>query len=267
MNMFIHEWKSLRKSAIVWTLAMIALAALYLSIYPSVASDAEDFKKLLGSYPESVRAMLGIDLDRIASILGLYSMVFSIIVLCGAIQAMNLGVSILTKESRERTADFLLVKPVSRAKIVSSKLVAAVLILIATNLVFYAAAFLIANGVKTEDFSAKLFMLIHLTLFFVQLMFLAIGMASSVFFAKLRSVLPLSLGVVFGLYLIGALLASGEDKELIRFISPFKYFEPSYVLAHAGYETPYLIAAAVIIGVAVALSYTVYLNKDVHAVS
>ncbi|CAM4490600.1 hypothetical protein U9M73_02790 [Paenibacillus phoenicis] len=47
MNMVMHELKSLRKSAFVWTLEMIALAALYLSIYPSLASDAEDFKKLL----------------------------------------------------------------------------------------------------------------------------------------------------------------------------------------------------------------------------
>ncbi|MGG1614141.1 hypothetical protein [Paenibacillus phoenicis] len=77
---------------------------------------------------------------------------------------------------------------------------------------------------QNGGFQQKLFLLIHMTLFFVQLMFLAIGMASSVFFAKLRSVLPLSLGVVIGLYLIGALLASGEDKEMIRFISPFKYF-------------------------------------------
>lgn len=267
MNMVLHELKSMRKSAIVWTCAMIALAALYLSIYPSVASDALDFKKLLGSYPESVQAMLGIDLDTVTSILGLYSMIFSFIALCGAIQAMNLGVSILTKESRERTADFLLVKPVSRAQVVNSKLLAALLILAATDIVFYAATSLIANGVKIEDFSQKLFLMINLTLLFVQLMFLAIGMASSVFFTKLRSVLPLSLGVVFGLYLIGALLATGEDKEVLRFVSPFKYFEPSYILAHAGYETPYLIAGFVIVVVAMALSYAVYLKKDIHAVS
>ncbi|GJM78595.1 ABC transporter permease [Paenibacillus timonensis] len=267
MNMVLHELKSMRKSTIVWTCAMVALAAIYLSIYPSMASDAVDFKKLLGSYPESVQAMLGIDLDTITSILGLYSMVFSFIALCGAIQAMNLGVSILTKESRERTADFLLVKPVSRARIVSSKLLAAVLLLIVTDVVFYAATSLIANSVKTEDFSLKLFLLINLTLFFVQLMFLAIGMAASVFFSKLRSVLPLSLGVVFGLYLIGALLATGEDKEVMRFVSPLKYFEPSYILAHAGYETPYLIAGAVIVVAGVALSYAVYLKKDIHAVS
>lgn len=44
-----------------------------------------------------------------------------------------------------------------RAKIISSKLLAAMLLLIATNIVFYAAAFLIANGVKTEDFSKSCF--------------------------------------------------------------------------------------------------------------
>ncbi|TLS48915.1 ABC transporter permease [Paenibacillus antri] len=267
MNMYMHELKSMRKSALVWTCAMIALAAIYLSLYPSLASDAEDFKNLLGSYPETVRAMLGIDLDTITSILGLYSMIFSFIALCGAIQAMNLGVSILSKETRERTADFLLVKPVSRAAIVSAKLLAACSIIIAVDTVFYLAASIIANGVKTEDFSQTLFFLINLTLFFIQLMFLAIGMAVSVFFAKLRSVLPLSLGVVFGLYMIGALLAAGKEEGAARFLSPFKYFNTTYILAHAGYETPYLVASAVVIVAAVALGYIVYLKKDIPSVS
>src|SRR5665647_1887909 len=102
MNMYLHELKSLRKSAIIWLCAMIALAALYFSIYPGIAADAENFKKLLSGYPESVRAMLGISLEGITSILGFYSMVFSFITLCGAIQAMNVGVSILSKETRER---------------------------------------------------------------------------------------------------------------------------------------------------------------------
>ncbi|MGG6314463.1 ABC transporter permease subunit [Paenibacillus macerans] len=267
MNMYVHELKSMRKSALVWTCAMIALAAIYLSIYPSMASDAVDFKKLLGSYPEAVREMLGIDLDTITSILGLYSMIFSFIVLCGAIQAMNLGVSILTKESRERTADFLLVKPVSRASIVTAKLVAAFSIIVATDVVFYAVTSIIAGGVKTEDFSQKLFFMINLSLFFIQLIFLAIGMAASVFFAKLKNVLPLSLGVVFGLYMIGALVASGKEDRAARYISPFKYFDNTFIMAHARYETPYLIAGALIVVAAVALSYIVYLKKDIHAVS
>ncbi|WP_438445063.1 ABC transporter permease subunit [Gorillibacterium sp. sgz5001074] len=267
MNMVWHELKSMRKSALIWACAMSALAAIYLSLYPSISKDAEDFRKLLGGYPESVRAMLGINLDMITTILGLYSMIFSFIVLCGAIQAMNLGVSILTKETRERTADFLLVKPVSRASIVSAKLLAAFSILVVTELLFNAVTSVLAGSIQTGDFSYKLFLLINLTLFFIQLIFLAIGMAVSVFFSKLRNVLPLSLGVVFGLYMIGALLAAGKEAGAVRLLSPFRYFDNTYILAHAGYEVPYLIAGTVIVGAAVVLSYAVYMRKDIHAVS
>jgi ABC-2 type transport system permease protein len=245
---------------------MIALALLYFSIYPSIANEVEDFKKLLGNYPASVRAMLGISLDNITSLLGFYSMVFSFVTLCGTIQAMNLGVSILSKEARERTADFLLVKPVSRPEIVSAKLLAALTILLASNVFYNAASFAIASIVKTSDFSSKVFFLINLTMFFIQLIFLAIGVVVSVFFKKLKSVLPLSLGTVFGFYIIGALIATGKD-DAARFISPFKYFDISYVIKNAGYEIPYLITGAVIVTLSIAASFIIYSKKDIHAVS
>lgn len=139
MNIYLHELKSLRKTAIIWTCAMIAIAALYLSLYSSMAQDAADFKALLSNYPPQVLAMIGATLDSITSPLGFYSMVITFVVLCGAIQAMNLGVSILSKEMRERTADFLLVKPVSRTAIVSAKLLAALTTLLATDIIYFAA--------------------------------------------------------------------------------------------------------------------------------
>lgn len=263
MNMYWHELKSLRKSTILWTCVIFALAAIYLSIYPSIVNDAADFKKLLSGYPAPVRAMLGINLDYITSILGFYSMVFSFITLCGAIQAMNLGVSILSKESRERTADFLLVKPVSRSSIVSAKLMAALTMILATDVVFYAASSILANAVKTADYSIKLFFMINLTLLFIQLIFLAIGVVVSVFFNKLKSVLPISLGVVFGFYMIGALIASGTNDEAARYLSPFKYFDLTYIIQNASYEVQYLITGAVIAVVAVAASYFIYNKKDI----
>ena len=267
MNMYLHELKSLLKSTIIWTCVLVALAAIYLSIYPSMAKDAEEFKKLLSGYPAPVRAMLGINLDYIASILGFYSMIFTFISLCGGIQAMNLGVSILSKESRERTADFLLVKPVSRSAIVSAKLLAAFTAILATDIVFFAVSSIIANTVKTSNFDGKLFFMINLTLFFIQLIFLALGVVVSVFFNKLKSVLPISLGVVFGLYMIGSLIATGKNDDAARFISPFKYFDITYIIKNASYETPYLITGAAIVVVAVMASYIIYNKKDIHAVS
>jgi len=266
MNMFWHELNSLRKSTILWTCTLIALAGIYFSVYPAIANDAADFKRLLGGYPASVRAILGISLDSITSLLGFYSMIFSFITLCGAIQAMNLGVSILSKEMRERTADFLLVKPVSRSAIVSSKLLAALTMLIITNVIYYAAASILAVMVKTADFSVTLFFMINLTLLFIQLIFFSIGAAVTVIIPKLKSVLPVSLGVVFGFFFIGAFLATGEN-DAARFLSPFKYFNPSYIIRNSNYEAPYLITGAVIVIIATVTAYIIYAKKDIHAVS
>lgn len=267
MNIYLFELKSLRKSTIIWTCVLIAMAALYLSIYPGMASDAEDFKKLLSGYPAAVRAMLGINLDYITSILGFYGMIFSFITLCGAIQAMNLGTSIISKESRERTADFLFVKPVSRSAVFCAKLSAAFTTIVVTDIVFFAAVSIMSNMIKAADFSGKLFFMINLTLFFTQLIFLSIGAVASVCFNKLKSVLPISLGVVIGLYMVGALIATGKDNEAVRFLSPFKYFDVTYIIKNASYEISYLMAGAAIIIAAILASYIIYVKKDIHAVS
>ena len=264
MNMYVHELRSLRKSTVIWTLAMIAVAGLYFGIYPSVAKDASGFAKLLGAYPAPVRAALGVSIANIASIVGYYAMIYTLVALCAAVQAMIMGVSILSKEARERTADFLLVKPVSRAAIVSAKLLASLTMLAATDVFYYFAALILANIVKTTEYSGKVFLLINLTLLFLQLIFLVIGLTVSVFFSKLKAVLPISLGVVFGLYILGALITLGKSSA-DRYVSPFRYFDTQYITLHTGYETPYLVAAAVIFVVGIAVSYIVYGKKDIHA--
>jgi ABC-2 type transport system permease protein len=267
MNMFLQELKSLRKSLLIWACSLIALSALFLFIYPSMVSDAAEFKKLLSGYPEPIRAALGINLDYITSLLGFYSMIFSFITLGGAIQGMNLGVSVLSKEVRERTADFLLVKPVSRTSIITAKLLAAITAIIITDIIFFGVTLLIANSVKTSDYDAKLFFMVNLTLLFLQLIFLALGAVVSVFFKKIKSVLPISLGVVFGLYMIGVFVAAGKDTDAVRYISPFKYFDVIYIIKNASYETSFVATSAVIIVISIVTSYMIYIRKDIHAVS
>ncbi|HWT74859.1 MAG TPA: ABC transporter permease subunit [Mobilitalea sp.] len=267
MNMFLYELKALRKSTIIWTLSMLALAVLYLSMYPSIAKDAMDFKDLLGGYPAPIRAMLGINLDYITSLLGFYAFIFTFIIVCGAIQAMNYGVSILSREVRERTADFLLVKPVSRTAIVTAKLLAVFTSIVITNILFIVISTLIANLAIHEDFNFKLYLMINLTMFFVQIIFIAIGMVVSVFFKKIKNVLPISLGIVFGFYFIGAFLVTDMSHKVERIFSPFKYYDVFYIMNHESYEALYLIIGVAIVVVSIVVSYIIYNKKDIHAVS
>jgi len=265
MNMFMHELKANRKSTMVWSVSLMLIAILYLSLYPSFVKDAEQFTKIMEGYPEAIRNALGVNNANFFSLLGFYCFPLAFITLCGAIQAMNLGTSIVNKEVREKTADFLLTKPVTRTQVVTSKLFAALVSIIITDLLYFVTASFMAYQVKTDDFSFKLFIMLSLTLFFIQLIFLAIGFIISVVFQKVKSVLTVSLATVFAFYFLGMLSDTAHD-EAKRYISPFKYFDTGYIMKHSSFESEFLIAGGIIILIAILLSYFIYTKKDIHSV-
>jgi ABC-2 type transport system permease protein len=265
MNIFFHELRAYRKSTVIWTLSLLTLVVFFLSIYPSFAKDADQFSKLLQGYPEPVRKALGLELDRFFTILGFYSYGLTFISLTGAIQAMNIGTSIVSKEVREKTADFLLTKPVTRTKILSAKIYAALTSLFLTNLAYVIASTLMAIQVSTEDFSTKAFLMISFTLFFIQLMFLATGLCISVFARKINSVLSISLGTVFTFFIIGMLISTSGD-EVKRYLSPFKYFDHAYIIKHSSYEVPFILVGLIWISGCCIASFLVYKKRDIHAV-
>ncbi|MFE8702566.1 ABC transporter permease subunit [Cytobacillus sp. FJAT-54145] len=265
MNMFLHELKAYKKFTFIWTASILLLVILLLSMFPSFAKEAEEVKKLLEGLPEALRKAVGLEVESITSMLGFYSYVFFYVTLCGAIQAMNLGTSIVSKEVREKTADFLLTKPVTRHQVVSSKILAGLSSLLITNIAFILISTSTAILVKTDDFSTNIFILISLTLFFIQLIFFFLGILVSVLARKIKAVLPISLSTVFALFFIG-MFASTTNDEKIRFITPFKYFEPSYIIKNSSYEWPFVFLGLGFIVVAIGVSYWVYIKKDIHAV-
>ncbi|MEH7011125.1 ABC transporter permease subunit [Neobacillus niacini] len=265
MNILLHELKAYRKSTIIWTISLIMVVALFMSFYPSFTKDTEEFRKLLEGYPAALREAFGINLDNFFSILGFYCYGLSFVTLCGAIQAMNLGTSIVNKEVREKTADFLLTKPVTRTTVLTNKLLAALISIIITNIVYLAVATLLAYQVATEDFNVSIFILLSLTVLFVQLIFLALGIIISVIVQKIKSVLTVSLATVFAFYFLG-MFSSTSAEEAKRYLSPFKYFDTAYIIEKSGYEASFLITGAVVIIVAIGASFFIYAKKDIHSV-
>ncbi|MCL4405588.1 MAG: ABC transporter permease [Firmicutes bacterium] len=265
MNMFLHELKAYRNFTITWTLALVALVILFLSMFPSISREAEEFKKLMEGFPEAVRMALGFSVENIGSILGFYSYIFLYISLVGAIQAMILGTSIVSKEVREKTADFLLTKPVTRTRVMTYKILAAFTSLVITNVFYLGGATMMASLVETQEYSTKIFLLLSLTLFFLQLIFLALGIIVSVVVPKIKSVLPISLGTVFAFFIIGALASSTGD-DALRYITPFKYFDFAYIVQNSTYESSFMSVAMGFITIAITASYFIYAKRDINAV-
>ncbi|MEH7303569.1 ABC transporter permease subunit [Neobacillus drentensis] len=265
MNIFFHELRAYRKSTIIWTVSLVLIIALFMSFYPAFAKDADSFKKIMEGYPEAIRNAIGFNLGNFFTILGFYCFPLSFITLCGAIQGMNLGTSIVSKEVREKTADFLLTKPITRTTIMTSKLLAAFISIVMTSIIYLIVTLILTFQVKTDEFSVKILVLLSLTMFFIQLIFLAIGVMISVIVPKIKSVLSVSLTTVFAFYFLG-MFSSSTGEEAKRYISPFKYFDTAYIIKHSGYEASFLIVSAVIIILAITASYFVYIKKDIHSV-
>jgi len=266
VNIFRHELWSYRKSTLIWAISLSAISLLFLLLYPAFAGDATAAKKVLGNLPPGLRSALGISLQNFFTVFGFFGYLFTYVVLAGAIQAMNLGVGAISREDSGKTADFLLTKPVGRATIVTAKLLACITALMATNVVFIIASYLAARVVSTQAFSARTFVLISATLMLVQLMFLALGFVLAATLPKIKSVITVSLPTVFSFFIIGT-VGSIIGTNTVRYITPFKFYDVAYIIAHNTYETRFLLIEAAFIVVALAATYGIYLHKDIRASS
>ncbi|HEY71389.1 MAG TPA: ABC transporter permease subunit [Anaerolineae bacterium] len=265
MNIFVHEFKMIFRSVIIWSLSIGLAIFFFLSIYPSIGADVDLINEMMQSFPEEFLIAFGMaDMDW-SSILGFYGFVFAFIQICLAIQASNYGFSLVSVEERDLTADFLLAKPVSRLKIMSNKLFAAVTGLTITNAVVWISSFVFlrvfSDGVPYET---KPLLLLMLSNGVLQLLFFSVGMAISLLMKRVRSVTPLSMGLAFGLYLLNAFGGMiGEDT--LEILSPYNHFEPNFILKHAAYDLPVAWISVAAIVIAIAGSYVLYARRNIRS--
>jgi ABC-2 type transport system permease protein len=239
---------------------------MFMTIYPAFSHDVEASRKLLEQFPPVVRAMFGLSLSAFFTFLGFYAYAFTYITLVGAIQAMNLGLSLLSKEDSSKTTDFLLSKPVTRTKIFFAKLAASLTMLTITIIIFTVMTFIFAKLFGAGDFDLKKYLVLNLIFFVIQLWFLALGIIVSQLLHKIRSVVSISLGFVFSFFVVGLVGAViGVDK--VRYLTPFKYFDYLKYVASGKYDLKYMVLAAVAIIIAIVTGYLIYNRRDARSVA
>ncbi|HEY8365044.1 MAG TPA: ABC transporter permease subunit [Haloplasmataceae bacterium] len=265
MNIYLHELYSLRKSLLIWSISLVALILIYFAMFSPIVNDAEMFIKTLEGYPESFRDAIFLNIDTVASELGYYSFTLGFVTLSAGIQAMNYGIGIISKELREKTADFLLTKPISRVKIMISKILSSLTVLLLTNIIIITTSYTALTVVKINDFSFLRFLLMSLSIFLIQLFIFSLGVLISVSVKKVKSVLPISLGIVLVFYSIAVFIAKDED-DITRYLTPFRYFDTNYIRVNGHMEISFLIIALIITILFFTSSFIIFKKKDIHAV-
>jgi ABC-2 type transport system permease protein len=266
-TIFRHEFLAKIRSMIIWSIGAAALLIIWFSMFPSFADEASVINDLWSRFPPELRAAFGLDKMNMATVLGFMGFLLTFVQLFLAIQAGNYGFGLVSVEENELTADFLLTKPVSRSQVLISKLLAALSTMLLTTLAVWVCTFIaiaLYRGGREYDSNTLILILLGLPVF--QVSFLGVGLVVSLIVKRVRSVTPYSLGLAFGAYVLAAFSGMLSDVKL-EYLTPFKHFDPSYIINHSAWNTPLVLLNVAVTVVSLAVSYWLYIRRDIPAVS
>jgi ABC-2 type transport system permease protein len=267
MNIFLQEFKMRFRSVATWSVAVAGVLFVFLSLFPSFALQADAVNELMSRFPPQLLTAFGLKGVDLSTVPGYFGFIFLFVQLCLAIQAANYGFSMVSIEEREWTADFLLTKPVGRSRVITGKLLAALCGLTVTNGIVWVSTFAslgLFHGGRTYAAAPLLLLLLSIVIF--QLFFLSVGLVVSLLVKRIRSVTPYAKGLALGMYVLSA-FGDLLGASVLEKLTPFKHFDPIYILQHRTFDLPLVMVSAAAILISLVGSYVLYTRRDIPAVS
>lgn len=267
-NIYFKELKHTRTYFTGWCIAVSAVIMLGMAFYP-VLMEEEMLKQLTAFFEnpfmKNIMTAFGTSLDVLTNVLGFYSTRNAIfIMLLGSFFSIFLAGRILAQEEHEKTAEFLLTKPVTRPEVVWSKLAAFLTHLLLFNAVILLTGLLGLEVFKGDsDYSLTAFLIHTFYSFLLMLIFGAVGLFLSLWIRRGRPITNISIGIIIGGYFIDALSKITPSLEKIGYVSPFKFVDstvlsPDYRLMW--WRVLYFLGISLVL---FTLTFVIYKKKDI----
>ncbi|TFG82352.1 MAG: hypothetical protein E4G74_02810 [Erysipelotrichales bacterium] len=265
MNLFLHEMKAYWKFLLFWSIGIVAMIGggmgKFTAIYGS--SDAS-FTDLFSKLPKAFIAMFGMSNLEITSLSGYYGVIHFYLVIMASIFAIILGAGILAKEERDKTAEFLMVKPVTRSWVLVQKLLAGLIYIVAFVAIDYLVSVLFISQIAPQENISRELTLMMGSLLLVMLAFYCVsfGLSGALKDNRKSSMIMISL---MGASYIGSVVFDMVDNiEWLRPYIMFKYFPTDLIVKNLNLEPLYLGLALLWILVGLAMAFIRFPRRDLH---
>lgn len=265
MNIFLRELKANRRALIIWSICMflfVASGMAKFSAYTSGTATGPSINDIMKTLPTSIKGLLGFGSFDVSTMAGYFAVLVVYFELTLAIHAALLGAGIITKEERDKTTEFLMIKPVSRATVITSKLLAALLNVIVVNVVTLLSSLALApvyNKGKaiTGEILAMMFIM-----FIVQLIFLSLGAVLAAFMKNPKGSGGIATGIILIAYFVARITDMFDKLNFLNVISPFKYLDIGKVVAGNGINFGIVLLSIALVAVFSVLTYVFYNKRD-----
>lgn len=261
MTIVKHELKQGKTSFLIWTAAIGFLLMVCVFLFPEMKGQMESISDTFASMG-SFTAAFGMDRLNFGTLIGFYAIECgNILGLGGAFYAVLCAVGILAKEEKDKTAEFLLVHPVSRIRIITEKLIAVFIQITALNLIIYA----VSVGSMTmigEELPWKEVNLLHLAYYLLQIELSGICFGISAFLRK--GSMGVGLGIATMMYFLNLIANITESAEFLKYITPFGYCEGADIVSNGKLDGT-MVTIGIVMGIiGITVAYLHYTRKDIH---
>ena len=260
MTLVRHELKQGKTSFLIWTSSIGFLLAICVFLFPEMKGEMEGISETFASMG-SFTAAFGMDRLNFGTLIGFYAIECgNVLGLGGAFYAALCAVSILSKEEKDKTAEFLLTHPISRTRIITEKLIAVLIQITAMNLFIYA----ISVGSMTmigEEIPWKEVNLLHFAYYLLQIELAGICFGISAFLRK--GSIGVGLGIAIMMYFLNLIANIAEAVEFLKYITPFEYCDGADIVSN-GYLNRTMVTIGMAMGIAgITVAYLHYTRKDI----
>jgi|GEM_PF-1660647 len=261
MKQCVFELKSHRKSFFFWLLGLSIFMVLIMMEFSAYRNNPE-LLEILDVMPVELLEAFGLLGANLTTISGFVSITLVYLQLMLAIYAAMLGVTILSKESKWKTVDFLYVMPRSRRHIVTVKFVSG-LMLISLMLLSVVAIFaLIALRYDPEPSFWSYLWRSHGSMYLILLMFYGFGFALSAILKRSNVASAIAAISAFFFYLLSVLINLVESLEWLEPISVFSYVSFSELIESRGWPISTMMISLGFVCFCFGLSILIYPKVD-----
>lgn len=260
MNIFQREQRAGRKAFVLWLAGLFVLCFVGIIKYQSYTA-SDSMAELVAAFPRIALAVMGIVGIDIGTLSGYTALLFYYILICAVVYAVHLGSGAVSRESIDKTYEFVFTKPCSRSRVLGLKLASAY---------FYLFLFCVFNGIfsrmavaylKTSEDINRQILLFSLSVFLIGAFFVAL----SAFFAAAakqpeKGTLYGNLAFLYA-FILSVLYNMLEKPGLLKLIAPFNYFSPSDLIA-GKFDPVYTAVTLLLAAVFLYGTFTVFQKKD-----
>lgn len=260
MTVYIKELKQATKSLCIWTASIAFMTLVCILMFPEMKNEMDSVSSIFANMG-GFTAAFGMDKLSFGELMGFYGIECgNILGIGGGFFAALVGISALSKEEKERTAEFLFTHPVSRFSVITQKLLSVLTQVLLLNIVVVAVGFISASAIG-EELKLKEFLLLHLAYTIMQLEISCICFGISAFIK--RGSIGIGLGISLAFYFMNIVCNISEQAEFLRYVTPYAYAEASNIISDSRLETELVIIGAIMAIIGAAIAYIRYMKKDI----